>query len=290
MISINQNKIAKSNKQFELPGKTLSSSVTLIYLGAMLIIPMAMLLLAFFKLPLATIIETLNDPRLWHAFKITIFTALIAAIINLVFGTLIAWIQARYAYRGKSIVSMLIDLPFALPTAVTGIALTATFSKQTHIGQWLHNIGIDVNYTPLGITIAMIFIGIPFVIRQVEPILEEIGSEMEQAAQMLGASQFQIATKIILPNIIPAALAGFTAAFARGLGEYGSVIFISGNMPMKTEVVSLLIVSKLEQFDYAGATIISVAMITLSLLFLLISNGLQYLQKRKYGFTQKEAH
>ena len=252
--------------------------------------PLALLLITFFQIPMDIIRETLNDVRLWAALKVTVTTAFCAALVNLVFGTLIAWIQARYTYIGKSIVTMLIDIPFALPTSVAGIALTAAFSHKSGIGKWLHSFGIDINYTPLGITIALIFIGIPFVIRQVEPILEEIGTEMEQAAQMLGATPFQITTKIILPNIIPAAIAGFTAAFARGLGEYGSVIFISGNMPMKTEVVSLIIVSKLEQFNYAGATIISVVMLSISLVFLLISNGIQFLQKKKYGLINKGTH
>jgi sulfate transport system permease protein len=286
MLFTNPNK----SKSFQLPGKSIAQSITLTYLGIILVFPLVLLLITFFQIPMDIITETLSDVRLWAALKVTVATAFCAALVNLIFGTLIAWIQARYTYIGKSIVTMLIDIPFALPTSVAGIALTAAFSHKSGIGKWLHTIGIDVNYTPLGITIALIFIGIPFVIRQVEPILEEIGTEMEQAAQMLGATPFQIATKIILPNIIPAALAGFTAAFARGLGEYGSVIFISGNMPMKTEVVSLIIVSKLEQFNYAGATIISVVMLSMSLVFLLISNGIQVLQKKKYGLISKGTH
>jgi sulfate transport system permease protein len=254
-----------------------------LYLGVMLVIPLLLLLFNLTSASPEKILLTLQNPRVIAAFRVTVLTAFGAAVVNLIFGTLIAWVQVKYRYPGQTIVSMLIDLPFALPTAVAGIALTATFSSQSIIGRWLQDLGIQVNYTPLGIAIAMVFIGIPFVIRHVEPVLEDLGSEMEEAAAMLGATAWLRFRRVIFPNIVPAALAGFTSAFARGLGEYGSVIFISGNMPLRTEVVSLLIVSKLEQFDYTGAVIIATAMLALALFFLLISNGLQYWQKRRLG-------
>ena len=277
------NRFKRRTKSFELPGKRLSGSFMFLYLGVMLVIPLALLVWHLTAATPEKILHTLQNPRVLAAFQVTVVTAFFAALVNLVFGTLIAWVQVRYRYPGQTLVSMLIDLPFALPTAVAGIALTATFSNQSLVGRWLHDMGIQITYTPLGIAIAMVFIGIPFVIRHVEPVLEELGSEMEEAAAMLGATAWQRFRRITLPNLIPAALAGFTSAFARGLGEYGSVIFISGNMPFRTEVVSLLIVSKLEQFDYTGAVIIATGMLALSLFFLLISNGLQYWQKQRLG-------
>lgn len=276
-------------KTFELPGKRLSGSITIGYLFLLLVLPLLFLGFALTKVTQQELLFSIHDSRLHAAFFLTIWTAFLAALINLGFGTLIAWVQVRYNYPGKKAIDMLIDLPFALPTSVTGIALTAAFASESMLGKSLLHLEIQVNYTPLGIILAMIFIGIPFVVRQVEPILEELGTEMEQAATLLGATPFQTFKRIILPNMIPPALAGFTAAFARGLGEYGSVIFISGNMPMKTEVVSLLIMSKLEQFNYGGAVIIAVAMLLLSFFFLGLSNALQYYQRKKYGFAEKGA-
>ncbi len=233
------------------------------------------------KLGWEKFIETVTSDRVLHAYKISFGTAFAAAIINAVFGLVIAWVLVRYQFPGKRLIDGLIDLPFALPTAVAGITLTTLYSQDGWIGQLFNLANIKVSFTPLGITIALTFIGLPFVVRMVQPVLENIEKEVEEAAASLGASRIQIFLKIIFPEIFPALLAGFSLAFARGVGEYGSVVFIAGNMPMKTEIAPLMIMSKLEQYDYAGATAIAVVMLLVSFLFLIILNAIQ-LWSRKH--------
>ncbi len=270
-------------KQFELPGKRLTGFFSISYLSLVILLPIAMLVLFARHITLAETISVLSDPRTVHAFKLTIITAAIAAGINLVMGVIIAWVMVHEKFRGKGILDILIDIPFALPTSVAGIILTTLFSAQTIIGRTLTHWGFTINYTAVGITIAMIFVGIPFVVRHVEPVLENIDTELSQAARLLGASQFQTFFRVIFPNIIPAAISGFSAALARGLGEYGSVIFISGNIPLKTEVVSQLIMSKLEEYNHNGATIIALAILVLSFVFLLAGNGLSRWHRNRIG-------
>ncbi len=274
---------SKVSTQFLLPGKWLSGGIAWAYLSALVIVPLAVLGLAFVQISPAEMVDTLQSPRVLVAFKLTVLISVIAALVNLVFGLIIAWVLVRYEFWGKSVVNLIIDLPFALPTSVAGIALTAAFSPNAFLGETLANWGIKVAYHPLGIGIALVFVGIPFVVRYVSPVLEEFDNEMEQAAHLLGAKSFQIITKIIFPTIFPAAMAGFTAAFARGLGEYGSIIFISGNLPMKTEVVSTVIVTKLEQFDYNGAVVIAVAMLLISFAVFGASSALQFWHLKRIG-------
>lgn len=219
--------------------------------------------------------EIVTSERVLHSYKISFGTAFAAAAINAVFGLLVAWVLVRYQFPGKRLLDALIDLPFALPTAVAGITLTTLYAESGWIGQLLEPLNIKVAFTPLGISIALTFIGLPFVVRMVQPVLQNIEKELEEAAESLGASRLQIFQKVIFPSILPALLSGFSLAFARGLGEYGSVVFIAGNMPMKTEIAPLMIMTKLEQFDYAGATAIAVVMLLFSFLFLIIINIIQ---------------
>jgi sulfate transport system permease protein len=227
---------------------------------------------------------TLTWPRFWHivtdpralaSYRISFGASLVAALINLVFGLLVAWVLVRYSFPGRRLIDSLVDLPFALPTAVAGIALTSIYAPHGWVGQYLAPLGIKAAYTPLGVVIALTFVGLPFVVRTVQPVLEDLDKDMEEAAASLGANRLQVFTKIILPAISPAALTGFTMAFARAVGEYGSVVFISGNMPMRTEITPLLIITKLDQYDYAGATAIAVVMLVVSFVLLLAINLLQ---------------
>ena len=219
--------------------------------------------------------KTLVSPRVLAAFRVSFMTALIAAAVNAVFGLIVAWVMVRYTFPGRRIVDSLIDLPFALPTAVAGIALTALYAGNGWLGQFLEPLGIRIAFTPLGIVVALIFIGLPFVVRTVEPVLQDLDADVEEAAATLGARRWQAFCRVILPAILPALLTGFALAFARGLGEYGSVIFIAGNMPLVSEIVPLLIVIRLEQYDYAGATVIGTAMLAASFVLLLAINLLQ---------------
>jgi sulfate transport system permease protein len=219
--------------------------------------------------------QTLASPRVAAAFRVSFGTALAAALVNAPFGLIIAWVMVRYAFPGKRIIDCLIDLPFALPTAVAGIALTALYAGNGWLGQFLEPLGLKIAFTPLGIVVALIFIGLPFVVRTVEPVLRDFDAEVEEAATTLGANRLQVFARVILPAIAPALSTGFALAFARGLGEYGSVIFIAGNMPMVSEIVPLLIVIELEQYDYAGATVVGTAMLAASFLLLLAINLLQ---------------
>jgi sulfate/thiosulfate transport system permease protein len=272
----------KRTRHRVLPGFGLSMGYTLIYLSLIVLIPIAFLFLKASTISLAEFWETVSDDRVVASYKLTIYTSLIAALVNAVFGTLIAWVLVRYDFYGKRIIDALVDLPFALPTAVAGIALTTIYAPNGWIGQYFEAMGIKVAYTPLGIMVALTFIGLPFVVRSVQPVLQDLDRQYEEAASTLGASSTQIFVKIILPAIFPAILTGFALAFARALGEYGSVVFISGNMPMKTEIVPLLIITKLEQFNYAGAAAIAVVMLVFSFVLLFLINFWQWRTTKKY--------
>jgi sulfate/thiosulfate transport system permease protein len=275
--------VANMRKQHRvLPGFGLSMGYTLIYLSLIVLIPIAFLFLKASTISLAEFWETVSDDRVVASYKLTIYTSLIAALVNAVFGTLIAWVLVRYDFYGKRIIDALVDLPFALPTAVAGIALTTIYAPNGWIGQYFEAMGIKVAYTPLGIMVALTFIGLPFVVRSVQPVLQDLDRQYEEAASTLGANSTQIFVKIILPAIFPAILTGFALAFARALGEYGSVVFISGNMPMKTEIVPLLIITKLEQFNYAGAAAIAVVMLVFSFVLLFLINFWQWRTTKKY--------
>jgi sulfate/thiosulfate transport system permease protein len=272
----------KRKRHRVLPGFGLSMGYTLIYLSLVVLIPIAFLFLKASTISLAEFWETVTDDRVVASYKLTIYTSFIAAFVNAVFGTLIAWVLVRYDFYGKRIIDALVDLPFALPTAVAGIALTTIYAPNGWLGQYFEAMGIKVAYTPLGIMVALTFIGLPFVVRSVQPVLEDLDRQYEEAASTLGASGSQIFVKIILPAIFPAILTGFALAFARALGEYGSVVFISGNMPMKTEIVPLLIITKLEQFNYAGAAAIAVVMLVFSFVLLFLINFWQWRTTKKY--------
>lgn len=258
-----------------MPGFGLALGFTLTYLSLVVLIPLSGLFMRTFTLTWNSFWETVTNERIAHAYLITFGCSFIAAIINVIFGLIIAWILVRYRFRGRKLLDAAIDLPFALPTAVAGIALTALYAPHGWIGQYTEEYGIKIAFTPIGITIALVFIGLPFVVRTVEPVLEDMEHELEEAAACLGANRWQTFTRIILPHISPALLTGFAMAFARALGEYGSVIFIAGNMPMVSEIVPLIIITKLEQYDYAGATAIAVVMLVTSFILLLIINMLQ---------------
>jgi len=258
-----------------LPGFGLSMGFTLMYLSLIVLIPTAALFLRTTSLSWAEFWSTVTAPRVLASYQLSFGTSFIAALVNAVFGLLVAWVLTRYSFPGKRIVDALVDLPFALPTAVAGISLTSIFVKNGWIGQYLEPWGIHVAFTPLGVTVALIFIGLPFVVRTIQPVLEDLDEELEEAAASLGASRWQTFTRVLLPPLLPALLTGFALAFARALGEYGSVVFISGNMPMRTEIVPLLIITKLEQYEYAGATAIAVVMLGASFTLMLIINLLQ---------------
>lgn len=259
-----------------LPGFGLTMGYTVFYLSVIVLVPLSALFIRAGGLGLHGLWEVVTAPRVVAAYRLTFGASLVAALINAVFGLLIAWVLVRYAFPGKRLVDALVDLPFALPTAVSGIALATIYAPTGWIGRFLEPVGIQAAYSPLGITIALTFIGLPFVVRTVQPALEDLDAEVEEAAASLGASPLQTARRVILPTVLPALLAGFTLAFARAVGEYGSVVFISGNMPMKTEIVPLLIISKLEQYDYAGATAIGASMLVISFAILLAINLMQW--------------
>jgi sulfate transport system permease protein len=266
-----------------LPGFGVTLGVTLLYLALILLIPLAALVLKAAGLGPAGLVRALAEPRVVAAFRISFGISLLAALINGFLGLLVAWVLERYRFPGRRILDGFVDLPFALPTAVAGIALVALLADTGWIGAPLATLGIDIAYTPRGILAALVFIGLPFVVRTVQPIIADLEIEAEEAARTLGASHRQIFVRVILPTILPALLTGMSLAFARGLGEYGSVIFIAGNMPGISEIVPLLIVIKLEQFDYAGAAAIGVAMLLLSFATLLAINLAQLWLRRRYG-------
>ncbi len=263
-----------------LPGFNLTLGITLLYLALIVLVPLSATVLKSSQMGWSVFWNAVTAPRVLAAYRVSFVTALIAALINLAFGLLVAWVLVRYRFPGRRLLDALVDLPFALPTAVAGIALTALYAPKGWLGSTLATWGIKVAFTPLGIVIALIFIGLPFVVRTVQPVLESQDGGFEEAAATLGASRWQTFKRVILPSLTPALLTGFAMAFARGLGEYGSVIFIAGNMPMVSEIVPLLIVVKLEQYDYVGATSIAVAMLVISFLLLLVINLLQAWSQR----------
>jgi len=272
--------LMKLKRRSVLPGFRLTLGYTLVYLSLIVLIPLSSLFLRTATMGWSEFWKIVLDPRVVASYKLTFGTSLLAAMVNAIFGFIVAWTLVRYHFPGKKLIDALVDLPFALPTAVSGIALTAIYAKNGWIGSWLEMVGIKAVYSPLGILIALTFIGLPFVVRTLQPALEELDAETEEAAASLGATRLQTFLRVILPAVMPALLTGFSLSFARALGEYGSVVFISGNMPMKTEITSLLIVSKLEQFNYAGATAIAVVMLLASFAIMLFVNGLQWYASR----------
>lgn len=270
---------AKKQKAFRLPGFKLSFGFTIFYVSLLILLPLSMILLHSLQLTWGEFWTIISDPRAVASYKLTIGASLVAALINVVFGTIIAWVLVRYTFPLKSLMDGLVDLPFALPTAVAGIALTALYAPNGWIGQFFD---FKIAFTPLGIMIALTFIGLPFVVRTVQPVLESFRIEEEEASASLGANRMQTIRHVIFPTLILAILTGFTLAFARALGEYGSVVFIAGNMPMKTEITPLFIMTKLEQYDYVGATAIASVMLIGSFFFLLTMNIIQWLIQRKY--------
>ena len=270
---------AKKQKAFRLPGFKLSFGFTIFYVSLLILLPLSMILLHSLQLTWGEFWAIISDPRAVASYKLTIGASLVAALINVVFGTIIAWVLVRYTFPLKSLMDGLVDLPFALPTAVAGIALTALYAPNGWIGQFFD---FKIAFTPLGIMIALTFIGLPFVVRTVQPVLESFRLEEEEASASLGANRMQTIRHVIFPTLIPAIMTGFTLAFARALGEYGSVVFIAGNMPMKTEITPLFIMTKLEQYDYVGATAIASVMLIGSFFFLLTMNIIQWLIQRKY--------
>lgn len=263
-----------------LPGFRLSLGYTVLYLSLIVLIPLSALVFKTAQLSLAEFFAVIGSPRVLAAFRLSFATAFAAAVLNSVFGALVAWALVRYEFPGKRIVDAVIDLPFALPTAVAGITLTSLLAPSGLIGGLLHPLGLKVAYTPLGIIAALTFIGLPFVVRTVQPVLADLEPEVEEAASSLGATRWQIIRLVIFPALYPALLTGFALAFARGIGEYGSVVFISGNMPLETEILPLLIVTKLEQYDYTGATALAVMMLGASFVFLLATNLVQWRTRR----------
>ena len=274
---------AKRTPQRVLPGFRLTLGYTVLYLSLIVLIPITALFFKTFTLTWEQFVFAVTSPRVMASYRLTFGASLIAALVNLVFGLLLAWVLVRYKFPGKKIVDALVDLPFALPTAVAGISLTALLAGNGWLGQYLEPMGIKLAFTPAGVVIALIFVGMPFVVRTVQPVLEDAEKELEEAATALGANRFQIFTKVIFPHIAPALMTGFAMAFARAIGEYGSVIFIAGNMPMISEITPLIIIGKLEQYDYAGATAVAVVMLVISFLLLLVINGLQTWQRKTTG-------
>jgi sulfate/thiosulfate transport system permease protein len=266
-----------------LPGFRLTLGFTLFYLCLIVLIPLSALLLKTFTLSWDQFWAAVSSPRVLASYRLTFGASFAAALVNVVFGLLVAWVLVRYSFPGKRIVDALVDLPFALPTAVAGISLTALLAGNGWIGQYLEPLGIQLAFNPNGVVIALIFIGLPFVVRTVQPVLEESEKELEEAAMCLGATRWQTFIKVIFPSIAPALLTGFAMAFARAIGEYGSVIFIAGNMPMVSEITPLIIIGKLEQYDYAGATAVASVMLLFSFVLLLVINALQVWQRKRAG-------
>jgi sulfate transport system permease protein len=263
-----------------LPGFDLALGFALLYLGLIVLIPLSAAFLKTFTLSWDGFLAATTTPRVVASYKLSFGASLGAALLNAVFGLIVAWVLVRYSFPGKRIVDALVDLPFALPTAVAGIALTAIWAGNGSIGQFLP---FKVSYTPLGVWVALVFIGLPFVVRTVQPVLEDLSRELEEVSATLGATRLQTFQRVILPVLTPALLTGFALAFARALGEYGSVIFIAGNMPMVSEITPLLIITKLEQYDYAGATAIAVVMLVVSFMLLLAINLLQSWSRKRQG-------
>ncbi len=262
-----------------IPGFHLSLGYTMLYVSLLVLLPLSMIFFHTMSLSWTVFLDIITDPRAVASYKVSFSTALIAGLLNVLFGTIIAWVLVRYQFPFKRMMDGLVDLPFALPTAVAGIALTSLYAPNGWIGQFFD---FKIAFTPLGIIIALTFIGLPFVVRTVQPVLQNISAEVEEASASLGANRLQTFRKVILPELLPAILTGFSLAFARALGEYGSVVFIAGNMPMKTEITPLIIMTKLEQYDYAGATAISVVILVTSFILLLTINVIQWLANRRF--------
>lgn len=258
-----------------IPGFGLTMGFTLTYLSLIVLIPLSTLFIKTATMSQAQFWATISSPRVIAAFELSLSASFAGAAINAVFGLAVAWSLVRYEFPGKQLIDALVDLPFALPTSVAGITLTTLYAENGWIGSWLTPLGLKVAYAPLGVIVALTFIGLPFVVRTIEPVLQDLDAELEEAAATLGAGRIQTFARVIAPTLAPAMLTGFVLAFARALGEYGSVVFISGNLPFKTEIVPLLIMSKLEQFDYAGATAIALVMLVLSFILFFAINTLQ---------------
>ncbi len=269
-----------------LPGFRLSLGFTLFYLTLIVLIPLSAVFLKTFTMTWDAFVGAVTSPRVMASYRLTFGASLLAALLNVIFGGIVAWVLVRYKFPGKRIIDALVDLPFALPTAVAGIALTTLYSQNGWIGRYLAPLGIKVAFTPLGVLVALTFIGLPFVVRTVQPVLEDAERELEEAAASLGASRLQTFARVIFPTVFPALLTGFALAFARATGEYGSVVFIAGNMPMVSEITPLFIITKLEQYDYTGATAIAVVMLIVSFALLLTINLLQA-WVRKRGQAEK---
>ncbi len=266
-----------------LPGFGVSLGITCTYLSLVVLLPLATVVTRTADLSWADFGGTVTNPRVLASYRVTFGASLAAALVNTVFGLLVAWVLVRYRFPGRRVADAIVDLPFALPTAVAGISLTTLYASNGWLGRYLEPVGITVSYTWLGITVALIFIGLPFVVRTVQPVLEDLEVAVEEAAASLGAGRWQTFARVVLPTVAPALLTGFALAFARAIGEYGSVVFISGNMPMKTEIVPLLIITKLEQYDYAGATAVALVMLVVSFALLLTINLLQWAARRRAG-------
>jgi sulfate/thiosulfate transport system permease protein len=276
--------MSRSVSRRVLPGFGLTMGLTVSYLSLIVLIPLATLPARTLTMSWEAFRTTITDPRVIASYQLSVSASLVAAAVNAVFGFAVAWMLVRYSFPGRRIVDALIDLPFALPTAVAGIVLTTLYAPSGWLGQPLARFGIKAAFTPLGITIALIFIGLPFVVRTLQPVIEDLDPEVEEAAASLGAGRIAVLLRVVMPNLLPAWLTGFALAFARAVGEYGSVVFISGNMPMRTEISPLLIVTKLEQYDYAGATAIASVMLILSFTLLLCINGLQSWSRRRVAY------
>lgn len=266
-----------------IPGFGLTMGFTLTYATLVVLLPLAALVAKALTPSWATLWATISDPRAVASYRLTLWTSLLAAGINGIFGLITAWVLVRYPFPGRKLVDALVDLPFALPTAVAGITLTTLYAPNGWLGRWLDIVGIKVAYAPLGIVVALTFIGLPYVVRTVQPVLENLGSELEEAAASLGADRLQTFLRVLLPTLLPALLTGFAMSFARAVGEYGSVVFISGNLPMRTEITPLLIITKLEQYDYAGAAALGSVMLLFSFVLLLGINGLQHWNQTRQG-------
>lgn len=263
-----------------LPGYRLAMGITLGWLVAIMLLPLTVLVVSLFRFPLESILATLQNPRVQSAFLVSLSSALVAAIVATLLGTLIAWVLTRYKFPGAALLDALVDIPFALPTAIAGIALSAIYAPDGWIGQFLAPLGIELVFNRTGILLALVFIGMPFVVRSIEPVLAELDKELEEAAGSLGASRRQVFTRVIIPHIAPALLSGFALAFARGLGEYGSVIFLAGNVPGVSEIAPLAIITALESYDMAGATTMAVLMLVISFATLYFFNWLQQRLRR----------
>ena len=264
-----------------LPGFGLSLGFTLAYMSLIVLVPLSAVFILTSTMSVQAFLDAVASPRVVASYRLTFGASLMAALINVVFGLLLAWALVRYRFPGKRLVDALVDLPFALPTAVAGISLTALYARNGWLGQYLEPVGIKVAFTPLGVLVALVFIGLPFVVRTVQPVLEDLDTEIEEAAASLGADRWQTVRRVVLPTLLPALLTGFALAFARAVGEYGSVIFIAGNLPMISEITPLIIITKLEQYDYVGATAVASVMLVASFILLLIINGLQSWSDRR---------